>query len=346
MGRRQALLGAGIIVLFLFSFLQTKAFADEKYKVRRGDNLSKISKKFHVSVDAIKAANNLDQNALHPGQTIVIPIKKKSKADKSRTTVKTGSKDQQDTQVYVVKKRDTLRSIAGDMGVTVAEIRTLNRLRATKLRPGQKLILPKRTYERDEDLDIDDGDESVDTAAAGDVQSGGESEKKSDQPAPYKWSSPEERDLFVKVAKSFLGVPYRYGGQSLRGIDCSAFTRKIYHIFNVELPRTAREQSQTGKCIFKMNELEAGDLVFFRTRRVGLHVGIYIGKSEFVHLSSQNREAKIDQLETAYFNRRFVRGVRLKEMTKDISAVASEPAKPVKPSAIDTLSMSQSAFVQ
>ena len=134
-----------------------------------------------------------------------------------------------------------------------------------------------------------------------------------------KWSSSEERTLFVKVVKNFLGVPYRLGGSTLRGIDCSAFVKKIYEIFNVSLPRTTREQFRMGKSVPK-EDLEEGDLVFFNTntRRANTtHVGIYIGNKEFVHASSQNQEVKVDNLDMPYFNKRFLRGVRIKEVEKD-----------------------------
>jgi cell wall-associated NlpC family hydrolase len=67
------------------------------------------------------------------------------------------------------------------------------------------------------------------------------------------------------------------------------------------------------------NELEEGDLVFFRTRRAsGTHVGIYIGNNQFVHASSLQREVKIDNLDTPYYNKRFLRGVRVKEFEEEI----------------------------
>ena len=54
-----------------------------------------------------------------------------------------------------------------------------------------------------------------------------------------KWNSPDEMQLFVKVATGFIGAPYRFGGSSLKGIDCSSFVQKIYRIFDVTLPRNA-----------------------------------------------------------------------------------------------------------
>ena len=116
--------------------------------------------------------------------------------------------------------------------------------------------------------------------------------------------------------KNFLGVPYRLGGSTLKGIDCSAFVKKIYEIFNTTLPRTIREQFRIGRSVGK-EELEEGDLVFFNTRRASIsHVGIYIGNSEFVHASSHNREVKVDSLDMPYFSKHFLRGVRVKELER------------------------------
>ena len=125
------------------------------------------------------------------------------------------------------------------------------------------------------------------------------------------WGSPDERKLFVKVATGFLGAPYRLGGSTVRGIDCSAFVRKIYQLFDISLPRTAYEQSNVGRSVAK-NELLEGDLVFFRTKRPVGHVGIYIGNGEFVHASSKDRAVRIDNLDAPYFYNRFVRAVRVK----------------------------------
>ncbi len=131
-----------------------------------------------------------------------------------------------------------------------------------------------------------------------------------------KWRSPDERQLFVKVATSFLGTPYRLGGSSIKGIDCSAFARKIYSIFDIELPRNARAQSQVGISVDR-KELMEGDLVFFRTRKSLGHVGIYIGNNEFVHASSTKKVIRIDSMDTPYFQRRFQRAVRIKGLEEE-----------------------------
>jgi hypothetical protein len=132
-----------------------------------------------------------------------------------------------------------------------------------------------------------------------------------------KWHNPEERKLFVKVATAFLGAPYRLGGISLTGLDCSAFVKKIYQLFDISLPRTAHEQAHVGVGVPRGNLIE-GDLVFFNTKRALGHVGIYIGNNEFVHASSKNKRVRIDNLNEPYFNKHFVKAVRLKGLDEGV----------------------------
>lgn len=92
-------------------------------------------------------------------------------------------------------------------------------------------------------------------------------------------------------------TPYRYGGVSTKGIDCSAFTKRLYRdVYNNSLPRTASEQYRATKRISK-SQLQAGDLVFFRTAtKSGWHVGVYITAGFFVH-SGNARGVFINNLE-------------------------------------------------
>jgi peptidoglycan endopeptidase LytE len=204
----------------------------------------------------------------------------------------------------------------------------MNELGSSKLKSGQRLVLqmtPARVEENEDDL------EEAGSIEAGELAAGAESQGQEARIAPVDlsgWKEPGERDLFVKVVRSYEGVPYKLGGNSLRGIDCSAFTKKVYGIFSVDLPRTAREQLQSGKRVGR-DDLDVGDLVFFKTRRTRIHVGIFLGGSEFFHLSSRNRAGKVDNLESSYFSSRFISGVRLKETGRNLRA--ENPAPLMKP---------------
>jgi hypothetical protein len=202
--------------------------------------------------------------------------------------------------------------------VPASEIRKTNGLQSSKLKAGQRLVLEKPPAKPDES---DDDLEEAGSMEAGELAGIGEGRDRTEAIAPSplsRWKDPGERSLFVKVVKSYEGVPYKLGGNSMRGIDCSAFTKKVYGIFNIDLPRTAREQLQQGKRVGR-DSLDTGDLVFFQTRRNRIHVGVFLGGSEFFHLSSRNRAGKVDSIDSTYFSTRFISGVRLKE--------ADRPAK-------------------
>ena len=108
----------------------------------------------------------------------------------------------------------------------------------------------------------------------------------------------------------WIGTPYHFGGESRRGIDCSAFTKELYsEVFNLDIKRSSRD-------IFSMvnpvgrDDLKEGDLVFFKihSRRIS-HVGIYLGNNKFAHASS--RGVAISSLDDNYYSRYFYKGGRL-----------------------------------
>ncbi|MGL4455147.1 MAG: bifunctional murein DD-endopeptidase/murein LD-carboxypeptidase [Plesiomonas sp.] len=100
------------------------------------------------------------------------------------------------------------------------------------------------------------------------------------------------------------GVRYRLGGNSKKGIDCSAFVQRTFlEQFGIELPRSTRDQQTTGKSINK-KQLEPGDLVLFNTGSTGRHVGIYIGNSKFVHASTSSG-VMISNLNDGYWKNRY-----------------------------------------
>lgn len=109
----------------------------------------------------------------------------------------------------------------------------------------------------------------------------------------------------------WIGTPYRFGGSSRKGIDCSAFTKEIYSkVFNTVIHRNSRE-------IFSMTtpvareDLKEGDLVFFKIKSRSItHVGIYLGNNRFAHAST-SRGVALNSLEEPYYKRYFYKGGRL-----------------------------------
>ena len=108
-----------------------------------------------------------------------------------------------------------------------------------------------------------------------------------------------------------LNVPYRFGGSTLRGIDCSAYVQRVFGLMDVPIPRTAREQYAVGERIGR-DDIQVGDLVFFRTyASFPSHVGIYLGENLFIHASSMVRKVAIDSIDQPYYRKRFIGARRL-----------------------------------
>lgn len=114
------------------------------------------------------------------------------------------------------------------------------------------------------------------------------------------------RDKVLLDVVSYLGVPYAFGGSSKQGIDCSAFTSKVYESsMSVSLPRSTRHQFGVGREIGK-SDLQFGDLVFFNTTGRGpSHVGIYLEDDLFAH-ASVTYGVTISSLESSYYRKRFL----------------------------------------
>lgn len=120
-------------------------------------------------------------------------------------------------------------------------------------------------------------------------------------------SSDEVTNLYLyKFIDQWYGVKYKYGGNDEKGIDCSAFSQKLYSsIYSTPIDRTSRQQHRNAEKIKNYEEAEEGDLVFFRIHRVRVsHVGVYLANGYFVH-ASRSRGVMISSLNEKYWNRRF-----------------------------------------
>jgi len=311
MMRRRIFLWMGLSILFTSLAICGDLLAKETYKVQQGDTLVGIARKIGVTPGALKAANRM-KGSLKANQTLIIPSPKIKKVSKSKPSPLPRG------EVYVVKKKDTLAGIARKTGISVAELKEINRLPGSALKIGQKLSLKKPEPEKQPELLAEyTGDELEADGADGAILTPDEAlaeierHKKESAALLGKWSSPDEPKLLVDAAMGFLGAPYRFGGFSIRGIDCSGLAKKIYQLFDIDLPRTANEQARVGMRVAR-SDLSEGDLLFFNTRRRGGHVGIYIGNNEFVHAASRKRGVRVDNLDTPYFDKSFIRAVRLK----------------------------------
>jgi cell wall-associated NlpC family hydrolase len=117
--------------------------------------------------------------------------------------------------------------------------------------------------------------------------------------------SPVLDTLYLQY-QQWKGTPYRFGGLDKRGVDCSGL---VYHIFKnqfgLTLPRTTAEQVRQGIVVSK-NNLQPGDLVFFKTGRHSRHVGIYLENGMFLHVSSGiKKRVTLSKIDNIYWKRKY-----------------------------------------
>jgi len=274
-----------VVIAVLLGFA-AYSYADVNHTIKKGDTLSRISKKHKVSVQEIRELNNLKKTAkLKPGQKLTIK--------------KTGPK------TYTVKKGDNIFRIAKKFNLDVDELKDINLLDSDDLKKGQKLLL-----EPEPETEIAQAANLVE-----EIKKLSESEELANM---------SMSDRLILFARKFLDIPYKFGGSSIMGIDCSAYVQKVYGFVGINLPRSARLQFHEGEVVDR-DSLSIGDLVFFRTyASFPSHVGIYMGNDLFIHASSKDKKVSIGSMNAPYYFKRFIGGKRFIPDTPEKAEKESE----------------------
>jgi len=120
--------------------------------------------------------------------------------------------------------------------------------------------------------------------------------------------------LFAEVSL-WLGVPYKYGGNTKKGTDCSGFVSTVFHrLYGKKLERSSHDQAKNNVSNIKKKELKAGDLVFFKTLKNSKkidHVGIFLKDGYFIHAST-SRGVIVSSLNEEYYRRSWQKGGRVR----------------------------------
>ena len=134
------------------------------------------------------------------------------------------------------------------------------------------------------------------------------------------------KETLVASAKELTGVPYLWGGTSTKGVDCSGFTKTVYFLNGMVIPRDASQQVHTGKLIDStrnFKNLQKGDLLFFgrkatdSTSEKVVHVGMWVGNDEFIHSSGKVRVSSINKSSKNYDEYNLNRYLRTKRIFKE-----------------------------
>jgi len=132
-------------------------------------------------------------------------------------------------------------------------------------------------------------------------------ERPADRGTPEIATRPRPASSIVEIARTYVGAPYRWGGSSPTGFDCSGLVRYVYAQVGVELPHNAAKQYALGAPVAR-EDLRPGDIVFFDRLR---HNGIYIGDGRFIHARQTGKRVAIAGLDEAWYAERWVGARRI-----------------------------------
>lgn len=116
------------------------------------------------------------------------------------------------------------------------------------------------------------------------------------------------RQEVINIAKSTLGVPYKWGGNSpQQGFDCSGLMKYVHkNALGMTIPRTTAQQRDGSRTI-NYSQLKPGDMLFFKTSATTNHVGVYIGNRKFIHAPASGKRVTIATMDSPYWHKRFVK---------------------------------------
>ena len=258
------------------------------YTIKSGDTLSKIAGQFSTTVSQLKALNNLTSDRIYAGKTLKVsgqPVAESVKQPEQTqanapTTASAGTTD------YVIKSGDTLGAIAAKFSTSVQNLKSLNGLKSDLIFAGQRLKVSGTAASNS-------GSPSVEVKT--DVKN-----VQTSAPAAKTGASV---DTLINGAKKLIGVPYKWGGTTPSGFDCSGFIYYVYKQAGYDISRTSAQGYADRS--FYVDSPQVGDLVFFKnTYKQGIsHVGIYVGNNQFINASSSGVE--ITSLNNSYWSKHF-----------------------------------------
>lgn len=307
----------GLTFSFVLLISPNAEAATTTYTVKHGDTLTKIAKAHNTTINQLKQWNKLSEDRIFIAQKLVVTPTKSavSAVSKSSNTAKSTAISVVEEKVenprnaisHTVIKGDNLTKIAKKYSISVASIKQWNNLKSDAIKIGQKLTISQQSTN---DLAVEAPTAKTVEAVINFNQTADEAiEKQLNKeialPGTVSLQTEHLYAQAIQAANAVLGTPYKYGGTTTDGFDCSGFVNYIFNSIGVQMERKSSlmyfEQDTT-----KVTQPVPGDLVFFKNTFIPTvsHMGIYIGNNEFIHAGSKG--ITVSNVQDKYWAERFV----------------------------------------
>lgn len=232
---------AGAVISGVFYAAPTAEAAS--YTVQKGDTLSKIAKAHNTTIQQLKQWNQLTGDRIYIAQTLTVAqTESAGKAESENTANKEVENELHNSISHKVIKGDTLTKVAKKYNTTVDQILVWNDLKTDAIQVGQQLtikITNEVISEAPTASEVEEENNFKETADAAI-----EKQLNSEKTAPLTISavSTEQYTKALEIAKQAIGIPYKYGGNTMEGFDCSGFVSYVYNNAGIKLGRKSSLQ--------------------------------------------------------------------------------------------------------